>query len=209
MTAGRTTNLDRRMSCFVLAAIAAGTFQVVRRASREQWWNIAAELITTSLGLAALYWVSRREGVLRPRLPARLAGALAAFLILPIVIETTLRTLTGDGEAFELVLLAGMRNAALGTAVFARRRGFAHASYLFSGFLTLFCVAIEDGQAAFAPAALYAIVGLWVLMAAYWERLQGQVAVECHRQTPIRLGVLGGVCTVMVLSVGLFAGVRS
>ncbi len=209
MTAGRTTNLDRRMSCFVLAAIAAGTFQVVRRASREQWWNIAAELITTSLGLAVLYWVSRREGLLRPRLPARLAGVLTAFLILPIVIETTLRTLTGDGEAFELVLLAGMRNAALGTAVFARRRGFAHASYLFSGFLTLFCVAIEDGQAAFAPAALYAIVGLWVLMAAYWERLQGQVAVECHRQTPIRLGVLGGVCTVMVFSVGLFAGVRS
>jgi transglutaminase-like putative cysteine protease len=209
MKAGRTTRFDRRASCFVLAAIAAGTFQVVRRASHEQWWNVAAELITTSLGLAALYWFSRREDLDRPRLPARLASALTLFLILPIVVETTLRTLTGDGEAFELVLLAGMRNAAFGTSVLARRRGFAHASYLFSGFLTLFCVAIEDGRAAFAPAALYAIVGLWVLMAAYWERLQGHVAIECHPQTPVRLSVLGGVCAFMVLSAGLVVGVRS
>jgi hypothetical protein len=209
MTVGRTTELDRRLSCLVLAAIAAGTFQVVRRTSHEQWCNVAAELITTSLGWAALYWVGRREDLDRPRLSPKLAGALSAFLILPLVIETTLRTVTGDGEAFELVLLASMRNAAFGTSAFARRRGFAHASYLFSGFLTLFCVAIEDGRSVFVPATLYAVVGLWVLMAAYWERMQGHVAVECHRQTPIRVGVLGGVCAFMILSAGLVAGVRS
>jgi protein-glutamine gamma-glutamyltransferase len=209
MTAGRTTSLDRRMSCLVLAAIAAGTFQVVRRSSREHWSNVVAELIATSLGFAALYWASRHDDDARPRPSAWLAFALAAFLGLPIVVETSLRTLTGDGEAFELVLLAGMRNAALGSAVLAHRRGFALASYLFSGFLTLFCIAIEDGRAAFPPAALYAVVGLWVLMAAYWERLQGHVAVECHRQTPLRLGVLGGVGVFMVIAASLVAGVRS
>ena len=209
MTAGRTTEFDRRRSCFVLAAIAAGTFQVVRRTSREQWWTVAAELIATSLGYAALYWMGRRDVLDRPRLLPRLAVALAAFLTLPTVVEATLRILSGDGEAFELVLLASMRNAAFGTAAFARRRGFAHASYLFSGFLTLFCIAIEDHRAAFVPAALFAVVGLWVLMAAYWERSQGHVAVECHRCAPIRLGVLGVVCALMALSAGLVAGVRS
>jgi hypothetical protein len=209
MTAGRTTESDRRASCLLLAAIAAGTFQVVRRASREEWWNVAAELVVTSLCYVAFYRASRRDALDRPRLPARLAVALAAFLALPILIETTARTLTGDGEAYELVLLAGMRNAAFGAAALARRRGFAQASYLFSGFLTLFCVAIEDGRAAFVPAALYAVVGLWVLMAAYWEQLQGHAAVECHRQAPVRLAVLGAAGAFMVLSAGLVAGVRN
>src|SRR5580692_9113778 len=209
MTVGRTTKPDRRASCLILAALAAGTFQVVRRASRERWWNVAIELSATAIAFAGLYWECRRDGLDRPRPRATLAIALAAFLTLPPVIETALRTLTGDGEAFELVLLAVMRNAALGTAVFSRRRGFAHASYLFSGFLTLFCVAIEDHLAAFVPASIYAVVGLWVLMAAYWERLQGHVAVECHRHTPVRAGVLVGVCVLMILSAALVAGVRS
>jgi hypothetical protein len=209
MTVGRTTKPDRRASCLILAALAAGTFQVVRRASRERWWNVAIELSATAIAFAGLYWECRRDGLDRPRPRATLAIALAAFLTLPPVIETALRTLTGDGEAFELVLLAVMRNAALGTAVFSRRRGFGHASYLFSGFLTLFCIAIEDHLAAFVPASIYAVVGLWVLMAAYWERLQGHVAVECHRHTPVRAGVLVGVCVLMILSAALVAGVRS
>ncbi len=209
MTVGRAIEPDRRASCLILAVVAAGTFQVVRRSWRETWWNVAVELIATAVVFAALYCASRRDDLRRPRLSAGLAIALTAFLVFPIVIETLLRTLTGDGEAFELVLLAGMRNAAFGTALFARRRGFGHASYLFSGFLTLFCIAIEDHRAAFVPAALYAVIGLWVLMAAYWERLQGHVAIECHRHTPIRLGVLAGVCSLMILSAGLVAGVRS
>jgi hypothetical protein len=209
MTAGRTTESDRRKSCLILAAIAAVTFQVVRRSSREQWWNIALELIGTALAFSALSWASRGDDLDRPRLPSLLTIAVASFFALPVFIETMLRTLTGDGEAFELVLLAVMRNVALGTAVFARRRGFGHASYLFSGFLTLFCISIEDHQAAFVPAGLFAVVGQWVLMAAYWERVQGHVAAECHRHVPIRIGVLGIASALMVFSAGLVAAVRS
>jgi hypothetical protein len=208
MMVGRTTEPDRRASCLVLAAIAAATFQVARRLSREHWSSVAADLIATALAFSALSWASRRDDLTRPRPRTGLAIALATFLALPLILETGLRTLTGDGEAFELVLLAGMRNVALGTAALARRRGFAHASYLFSGFLTLFCVAIEDHRAAFVPAALYAVVGLWVLMAAHWERVQAHAAVECRHQTPIRVGVLGSACALIVVSAGLVAGVR-
>src|SRR5580704_16713538 len=100
MTAGRTTESDRRKSCLILAAIAAVTFQVVRRSSREQWWNIALELIGTALAFSALSWASRRDDLDRPRLPSLLTIAVASFFALPVFIETMLRTLTGDGEAF-------------------------------------------------------------------------------------------------------------
>ena len=92
MTVGRTTEPDRRASCLILAALAAGTFQVVRRASRERWWNVAIELSATAIAFAGLYWECRRDGLDRPRPRATLAIALAAFLTLPPAIETALRT---------------------------------------------------------------------------------------------------------------------
>jgi hypothetical protein len=208
MTGGRAASRDQRGACLVLALLAAGTLQVARRWADAQFWNCVVDTTVTVAGAAILFWIGRRDPVRGPHLPARLAISLAGFLILPVIVEMVLRSLAEEGEAFELVMLVCLRNAALGTAAFARRRGQARLSCVFSGFLTLFSVSISDGRFIYVPAAIFSVVGLWTLMGAYWDRLQGQLAVECRRQAPVRIGVLGAVCGILAVSAGLVAGVR-
>ena len=51
-------------------------------------------------------------------------------------------------------------------------------------------------------------VGLWLLMGAYWDRVQGTFAVESRRQIPLRVGFLLAVCGILGVSAALVASTR-
>jgi len=199
---------DRRGSCLILAILAAATIHVARAWDNDQLWKYVADAVTTVAGAAALFWIGRRDTPAERRLPTNLAAALLGFLVLPVIMEVVLRSLIAQGDAVEVVLLICLRNAALGTAAFARRRAQARGSCIFSGFLTLFAVSISDGRAVYVPASMFAAVGLWSLMGAYWDRLQAKSAVESRRQLPLKVGVLGAVCTVLAVAGALLAGTQ-
>lgn len=200
--------LDRRASCLTLAVLAALTFHAARPFDQDQIWKVVADGVTVVGGAAILVWLGRRDTPAERRLPPYLAAALAGFLVLPVILEVVVRDLIAQGDAVEVVMLNCLRNAALGTAAFARRRSQARFSCIFSGFLTLFAVSISDGRAVYVPASIFAAVGLWSLMGAYWDRLQAKSAVESRRQLPLKIGVLGAVCTALAAAGVLLAGTR-
>jgi protein-glutamine gamma-glutamyltransferase len=204
----RGTSRDQRASCLVLAILAAITFQVARQWDDDERVKYVVDLIATVVGATSLFWIGRRDPLNTPHLPPRLATWLAAFLFLPAIVESALRQFAGAGDALEIVMLVCLRNAALGTAAFARRPAQARLSSVFSGFLTLFSVSISDGKAAYVPAAIFSAIGLWSLMGAYWDRLQGKLAADSRRQTPLRLGVLSAVCGLLAVCAVFVAGSR-
>lgn len=208
MTAGLAFDRSRRGSCLILALIAAGTFQVVRQSSDIEFWGRVADTAATIVVFVTVLLTSWRARPGQARHHFVLALTLTALLTLPLILEFLRRRLTADGEAFETVLLVCLRNAALGTAALGTKRRIARLSYALSGFLTLFSVSIADSATVYLPAALYAVVGLWNLMGAYWERLEGHLAVENRRQAPVRIGVLGSVCGLLAITAALVAGVR-
>jgi protein-glutamine gamma-glutamyltransferase len=199
---------DRRASCLTLAILAAATFHAARAWDHDQFWKYVADAVTTAGGAAFLVWLGRRDTPTERRLPPNLAAALAVFLALPVVLEVAMRAWIAQGDAVEVVLLFCLRNAALGTAAFARRRSQARSSCIFSGFLTLFAVPIAIDRAVYVPASLFAAVGLWSLMGAYWDRLQAKSAIESRRQLPLKIGVLGSVCTLLAATGALLAGTQ-
>ena len=204
----RDTSRDQRASCLVLAIVAAVAFQVARQWDDDQRWKYVVDLIATVAGAACLFWIGRRDARNTPQLPPRLAAWLGGFLLLPAIVELALRQFAGAGDALEIVMLVCLRNAALGTAAFARRPPQARLSSVFSGFLTLFSVSISDGKAVYLPAAIFSAIGLWSLMGAYWDRLQGKLAADSRRQTPARLGVLSSVCGLLAVCAVFAAGTR-
>jgi hypothetical protein len=199
---------DRRGSCLILAILAASTFHAARAWDQDQLWKYVADAVITAAGAAALFWIGRRDTPAERGLPPNLAAALAGFLVLPVILEVVMRDLIAQGDAVEVVMLICLRNAALGTAAFARRRSQARFSYIFSGFLTQFAVSISDGRPVYGPASIFAALGLWSLMGAYWDRLQAKSAIESSRQLPLKIGVLGAVCIALAAAGALLAGTR-
>ncbi|HEX4070892.1 MAG TPA: hypothetical protein VHX68_06965 [Planctomycetaceae bacterium] len=141
----------------MLAVLAAVTFHIARQWDDDQVVKYVVDLIATVVGASCLFWIGRRDPLNAPHLPRQFAGA---------------------GDALEIVILVCLRNAALGTAAFARRPAQARLSSVFSGFLTLFSVSISDGRAVYIPAGIFSAIGLWSLMGAYWDRLQGKLAAD-------------------------------
>jgi hypothetical protein len=177
----RAASRDQRAACLVLAILAAATFHVARQWDDDQLAKYVVDPMATVIGASSLFWIGRRDPLNTPRLPSRLAAGLGAFLLLPAIVESGLRHFAGAGDALEIVILICLRNAALGTAAFARRPAQARLSSVFSGFLTLFSVSISDGRAVYIPAGIFSAIGLWSLMGAYWDRLQGKL-VWCLKQ---------------------------
>ena len=213
MTAGRILDRDRRGSCLVLAFLAAGTLEAVRLGADGRLWCSAVDVAVTGAATVAIFWISGGQAAAAKRDGARRIGpgetiSLAGMIALPVIVEMLMCAITAEGEAFELVMLTILRNAALGTAAFASRRPLARASFLMSSFLALFAVSISDTPITYVWAAVFAVAGLWTLMAAYWARVQGQLATRSERRAPLRLGVLVVVCGILAITGGLAMGFR-
>jgi protein-glutamine gamma-glutamyltransferase len=205
---GETRFQDRRASCLTLAFLSALCVFVAQPWDDDHLWKYAADAFTTLGGTALLVWICGREPLSERRLSPHLAAALGGFFVLPVILEVALRQLLAQGDAAEVVMLACLRNAALGTAAFARHRSQARLSCIFSSFLTLFSISISDGRVVYVPASIFSLVGLWSLMGAYWDRWQAKSAIESRPHLPLKIGLLGAVCTVLAAAGALLAGAR-
>lgn len=191
----------QRTTSLILAMLAAGIMQCFRVETQAQVWLVFAELGMVILCLAVLLRQSRRFSGESTQLPAALGGLVALLVALPILAQFLSRPLIGAGDTAEIVMLLCLQNAALGSAAVAQWRRAGGIAFLLSGFLVLFVIVITDSRVAYVLAAMFALAGMWWLMNAYWDRLQGHFAAETTRQVPVRTGV---VATTLLL---LFAGV--
>ena len=190
-----------RVSSFMLAILAAGIMQCFRFQTQSQVWLILVELGLVTLCVTALYWKSRRFPGGSIKMPETLQGLVTVLVALPILVQLVSRPLTAAGDTTEIVMLLCIQNAALAAAAVDQWRRAGGISFLLSGFLVLFIIVIIESRVAYVLAAAFVLTGMWWLMNAYWDRLQGRFAAETTRQVPVRTGVL--VATLMVLIGGV------
>jgi transglutaminase-like putative cysteine protease len=74
-----------------------------------------------------------------------------------------------------------------------------------SMFLVVFAAALTDTRAVHVLLGVYALVGVWWLMCAYWGRLEGHLPARSRRSVPVRAVVV----TVFLLLLAAAAGMSS
>lgn len=187
----------RRVTTLLLAVLAAGIMQCFRLDAQFDRWIVFAELGIVAPYVAFLFWHSGPFSGGSRQMPGNLQGLLALLVLLPILVQFMARPLTGAGDPTEIVMLLCVQNAALGAATVSQWRRAGGISFLLSGFLVLFVTAITESRVAYALTTAFGLAGMWWLMSAYWDRLQGRFAVETTRQVPVRTGVIA--VTLLVL----------
>ena len=195
------TSRNQRVTSVVLAILAAGITQCFRFETQSHLGLVFAELGLVILCVALLFRMSRRFPGGNMNMPGSLQALLALLIVLPILVQFVSRPLFGAGDTAEIIMLLCMQNAALGAAVLAQWRRAGGISFLLSGFLVLFIIIITASRVAYVLAALFGLAGMWWLMNAYWDRLQGRFAAETTRQVPVRTGAV--LATLFVLTGGV------
>ncbi len=185
----------------LLALLAMATLTAARAASYPYPLVLLAQAaLALSMPLAILWF---RRGASAASGARYLLPLLAAGCLLPWFNESLLRR-WGIGEAYELLMLVSLQQAAFVLSVFPRPRRCQQVSALLGGFLVLFAVVIEAHPWVFVLAGLHGVWLLWWLMARYWERLQAaRSAVQVTACLPVRWSVWG----VTVLTTLLVASV--
>ncbi len=185
----------------LLAVLAMATLTAARSPSYPYPLVLLAQCgLALSMPVAILWF---RRGAAAASEGRYLLPLLAAGCLLPWVIESLLRR-WGIGEAYELLMLVSLQQAAFVLSVFPRPRRCQQVSALLGGFLVLFAVVIEANPLVFVLAGLHGVWLLWWLMARYWERLQeARSAVQVTSCLPVRWSVWGGtvLATLLVASV--------
>ena len=198
-SAGReSSSRSQRVTTLLLAILATGIMQCFRLDAQFDTWLIFAELGIVIPYVSFLYWRGRQFPGGSTQMPGRMQGLLALLVLLPILVQFVARPLTGAGDPTEIVMLLCVQNAALGAAALGQWRRAGGISFLLSGFLVLFVTAITDSRIAYVLSGLFGLTGMWWLMSAYWDRLQGRFAVETTRHVPVRTGVIAATLLVLL-----------
>lgn len=154
--------------------------------------------VALALGLA--FWV--RGHRVQHWSPTAVACVLV-IMLLPFAWDTAGRSFLGVGAPYEVQLAYVLRNAMLALAATPRLpRATSHA-VLCSFFLTVFGYLWSYEPWSVALLIVYALLGTWWLLAAYWERLGGRFADSTEGAIPVRpvvatLGALGLVSAVLL-----------
>jgi hypothetical protein len=136
--------------------------------------------VSVSLGLAA-FWVgvaallgwlvpTPTDGNGNP--PRRVQVALLLLAVAPFAIEPFRGRWTDTGYALELQMVFGLRNLALGLAVFSAWRLCLRLACVASLFLMLFALAMTDHPAVMTLLGLYSAAGSVWLMLVHWSGLR-------------------------------------
>lgn len=129
----------------------------------------------------------------------------AAWILSPIAIEIS-RRLLGSGDAWELMVLRSLQNAALVAAAHSHLRTGKRLAGLLGSFLVLFVITISSSRYVYVLAGVYGVLMLWWFIAGYWEKVQhAVVANSSERCLPIRASVLGLTLLVVLLFLSTIA----
>lgn len=196
-------------STLLLAITASAVFWLSRVESALSREAVAAEMLATVGGAAAVWWIMGRRPDWRRTLDRAFPALAAVWVAAPFLWEAIGRLL-GVGDATEIAMLASLQSAAMISAAFSHRRRCQQTATLLTGFLVLFAVVISSHPATSATAAAYGVLLLWWLMARYWERVRrAQAAADVEVRLPVRgaaLVIAAGVAAPVAL---LFAAAGS
>lgn len=131
-----------------------------------------------------------------------LIPSIFALGALPFVIDGVARIAFQTGWAFELTLLAFMRNLVLAFAAAAVWPTYRQSATGLSVLLAIFASSVGNDRAMVVLLALYAIVGMWWLMGMYWGRFSDHLDATSERSMPRRWLVLIPVF-VLLLTLGI------
>ena len=186
---------------WVLAAIASAMLQFAlydRHGSTGIDW--------AQLGVAAALAVV--VAALPPDRSGRMARAgaticLGSLILAPFVGDAILRALWLGGRPFEIQLAVSLRNMMLGLLAQSGRQRNQQFAALASCFLALFSILWLMNRWTVALMFLYAVVGMWWLMGAYWDRLSGCFLSRSERSIPWKpvcgAAGLGGLAILVLL----------
>ena len=176
-TADAVVPIPLRLAALAGAVAASAVVSLVAANGERAPWQVAAEI-------AAVAAVTLAAAVLSPRLVR--TGRTLPLWVLGLVAasagaEPALRAF-GAGRAVEIVLLDGLRVAALACAACGHLAGANRLSRLLALFAALFAAGLPLGPAA-SPGAVriallcFAAAAAWGAAAAYWGGLRGRVSV--------------------------------
>jgi len=198
-----------RRATFVLLALAYAACEVAAYPDgRPRPFGVGFGLALFSLAVVVSYLLPGPGGRARP--PRLLTAALAAVLVLPVLIEPVLRTLTDSGFPLELQLVNGLRNLGLALAAAAAWPSFRKLAAVVALFLALFASAMGDQPAIpYLLAALAGAGGVWLVLnhrAGLTEVAAGTAAGEVERvglRLPYREAVVFGLLAVAAAGVAV------
>lgn len=158
----------------------------------------AATRIAVSIGIQAVLVAAAHVGCRRwaqlrssDAAPAEiLIPVIIALGLLPFVIDAVARFGFQTGWAFELTLLAFIRNVVLALAAASVWPTYQRTATGLSVLLAIFASSVGNDRAMVVLLALYAVVGMWWLMGVYWGRLQNHLQASHERTLPRRWLVL-------------------
>ncbi len=175
---------------FLLALIAAGALFGVRMGAA---WSPALTLAEAGAMLVAVLLfrhyepsLAQRFGPHRTMLAAMVIAAFGSWSA-----TTVAERWTGQGEAFELLMLTWMQQIVLVAAAVRSNRLTPERSVLGSGFLIVFVTAAASDRRIIALTLLYVVLAVGWLMGEYWRRIApGLAADRVDRRPPRRLAIL-------------------
>ncbi|MEN0111032.1 MAG: transglutaminase-like domain-containing protein [Planctomycetota bacterium] len=170
----------------VLAGVSSALVQVVLN-ERQPGSGLALLVVSVLLAFViGRFARSRGAGVWSPRV----VGAVVALALLPLVWDAVTRVVSRSGAPYEAQLACVLRNAVLALAATPQLpRATGHAA-LGSFFLVVFGYLWSTGPLAIGLLVVYALVGTWWLLAAYWDRLGGRFADSSESAMPLRPATL-------------------
>ena len=194
----------------LLMVIVAGAVLTVVRVDAA--WNPTPMLVRIACEYLAgmgLWMLVRKYPVIRDRGWQYVTAGVLTATLYPLAFEYGSRKFGSGSEPFEMLLLTSLQLSAMVLAAFSFMPRLSGTSVLLSSFLLLFATIMTTSPLALVLACIYGVLGLWWLMGAYWERIEGAfVASSVERSTPVRVSTIGTTGLVLLLLAG-FLGATS
>ncbi|QDU30255.1 Transglutaminase-like superfamily protein [Anatilimnocola aggregata] len=193
-----------RSSTWALAFLATLALEFARAEYEETSllrWSITGATFAVCV-LAGRFL--RHDRAMSPGLGVLAACLLVVLAGLPPVYEWVSRRFFDVGESPELVQLVALRNVMLGLAAISFVPGTSRLSCAVSVFVALGALMFLGSWPGQLVLLLYGFVGMWWLLGANWERMQGHLPIASHRDFPLAASS-GSVLLVVLLAVAAAA----
>ncbi|MBC8355443.1 MAG: transglutaminase domain-containing protein [Planctomycetes bacterium] len=189
-----------RFDTLLLAMLAAGGLAVVRIEAAWHRGPVVAQILCELSAEIGLWALVRNCEAVREQGSRYLTICVALAVGFPIAWELGQRWSGQSGTANEITMLVSLQLVAMALAAFSFLPRLGGTSVLLSSFLLLFSTTMTTNRFVFAIAGVYGVLGLWWLMGAYWDRIEGVfVASSVERRIPVRASVIGVTGLVLLL----------